>query len=85
MGNQVYTVLGTLQMADLSSQEKQLPRRRERGRSCIMLQLWVLLVTQILEEKTSQIVLRDFSCLSGEAQLITFIHLFKIHRAKCVK
>jgi len=71
-------------MADLSSQEKQLPRRKERARNCITLQLRLLLATGILEEKTSQIVLRDF-CLSGEAQLNTFIHLCKIHRTKCVK
>ena len=57
----------------------------ERGRNCNTLQLWVLLATGILEEKASQIVLRDFLCLSGQAQLNTFLHVFKIHRAKCVK
>lgn len=76
-------VLGTLQMDYLNSHEKYLPLKREGGRNSIMLQLWVLLATEILKEKTSQIVLRNL-CLLGEVQLNTVFHLFKIHRTKFV-
>lgn len=44
----------------------------------------VLLATEILKEKTSQIVLRNL-CLLGHIQLNTVLHLFKIHRTKFVK
>lgn len=71
-------------MGYLSSHEKQLPQKREGGGNCIMLQLWVLLATEIVEEKTSQIVLRNLYIL-GEAQLNTVLHLFKIHRTNFVK
>lgn len=46
-----------------------------------MLQLWVLLAAEILEEKTSQIVLRNL-CFLGEVQLNTALHLFQITRRK---